>query len=386
MGLVPFSQLTRTLRLPLQQRFGQVLRRSRVRVRAGADHGADGFVRQRREDARRPEEILGPRVRERRVRILRLPVLGLEVGRLDAAERRDLGVRHLDPRPDVEAKRQHRDERRPRLPEELVAGAACSAPAACRCRASSRSRAGDGGRSSGCRRRTSVSRRVDAARIVVVEPRAEGEQTAQLAPVLVRKDVVRIVRAACRSSGTVRPACRRAPCWRGRGSCRPRSCAARSSRSSTSRVCPSAAGRACRSPCAPSPMTSASRADRREVVLGDVVAEGVEELRRDDLGAARHLRVRRRIELDEVDLPGLVANRESRGDAFASCRETIVHVPAGPCPVSGPFTSWSTVHRRASEPVGEPARVGHLVDRVDVDRARSSFLSPAPRNEFSAKS
>ena len=45
----------------------------------------------------------------------------------------------------------------------------------------------------------------------------------------------------------------------------------------------------------------------------------------------------------------------------------IVHVPdAGPVPVSGPLTRSATGSIAAADPIGEPARVRHLADRVDV--------------------
>ena len=54
----------------------------------------------------------------------------------------------------------------------------------------------------------------------------------------------------------------------------------------------------------------------------------------------------------------------------ASFGDTTVHLPgAGPLPVSGPRESSSSVEGLRQDAVGEPARIRHLVNRVDVARA-----------------
>ncbi len=102
-------------------------------------------------------------------------------------------VGHLDPRADVEAEREHRDERRPRFPEELVAGARALRlrRAAAERRSEVEQVMADDRAAAGADERVEA---VDAARVVVVQPGAEDEQPAQLAAMLVREDVVRVVR------------------------------------------------------------------------------------------------------------------------------------------------------------------------------------------------
>ena len=145
--------------------------------------------------------------------------------------------------------------------------------------------------------------RVDAARVVVVEPRREHAQAAQLAAVLVRVDVVRIVGPrAVVAERPDRPA-GAAPCSRSRGTCR-RRCGRAASSSAIDVVLGERAllARRCRGSSPGSPITSLSRRSIGEVVLGHVVAERVEEL------GGRPSRRRSpspgfdwRIELDEPD-------------------------------------------------------------------------------------
>ena len=131
---------------------------------------------------------------------------------------------------------------------------------------------------------------------------AEDAQPAQLAAVLVREDVVRIVRPRAVVAERPDRLARERLARQRRGRCR-RRCARRASSIASTSRCPSGAARPSSSSTS-RPLADHERlaAERREVVLRNVVAEGMEELRRDDLGAAGHLRVRRRIELDEVDL------------------------------------------------------------------------------------
>ena len=160
-------------------------------VRRAADL-EDRLVGKRHHAAGAPEQILGPRVVERRVGVLRLPALGPEEVGLEAPDGRQVGIVHLQPRPHVEAERDHRDERRPRLPDVLVAGARAL-----------------GARAAAAQRRAEVDQvvaqdlaaadvlqevaRVDGAAVVVVQPGAEHAHRAQLAAMFVRMDVVGIV-------------------------------------------------------------------------------------------------------------------------------------------------------------------------------------------------
>ena len=157
-------------------------------------HRGHRFVGEGRDDAGRPEAILGPRIAECRVRVVGLPVLRPVVGRLEAPDRRNIRIRHLEPGPHVEPERQHRDQRRPRLPHELVAGAAALRPdaAAAERRAEIEQVVAD---DLPVARGDDAVERVRAADLVVIQPGGEDRQAAQLAAVFVRDDVVGIVGA-----------------------------------------------------------------------------------------------------------------------------------------------------------------------------------------------
>ena len=82
-GFVPFSHALSTLFLRARMvsvrysvAFGSVNLR-------GVDNRPNRLVRQRGDDARRPEPILGTSILERGIRVLGLPALRLELGRLD---------------------------------------------------------------------------------------------------------------------------------------------------------------------------------------------------------------------------------------------------------------------------------------------------------------
>ena len=134
--------------------------------------------------------------------------------------------------------------------------------------------------------------------------------------------------------------------------------------------------------------SSGSGPHRGEVVLRHVVAEGMEELRRDDLGAARHLGMAGGIELDEVDLagasrivkPGVIPSVLPADDVHVARRR-----PARRC--RAPWHA-SAVDGRSRGPT-------RLVNQLEsgtssmvltFSGAVSASVSPAPRNEFSMKS
>ena len=213
--------------------------------------------------------------------------------------------------------------------------------------------------------------------------RRRPSSPAQLAPVLVRIDVIGVIRPRAVVAEMAERACPRAPCWRSLGTLPSAWRAALLSSASRSR------GFITRRPSLSSQRRALAdderlAADRGEVVLGHVVAERVEELRGDDLGAARHLRVRRRIELDEVKLPGAVAHGEAWRDPFHLSRDDRP-CPDGPALVSGPLTSRSTVH--ASRPMRFVNQLESGTSSIVFTlTARLSVWSPASKNEFSRKS
>ena len=222
--------------------------------------------------------------------------------------------------------------------------------------------------------------RVRAPHLVVIQPGGEDRQAAQLAAVFVRDDVVGIVGA--RAVITERPERPAGDVAAGEHAVAAVGlpCHARDNLDEVAkRQRPRPAifvlhGGVRRHP-------QVFQAEGGQVVLGDVVAEGVEELRGDQLGTARHLGEAFRVELDPVDLSGGVANGESWRDALALARD------------HGPRARRRAVRRvRALDerleikrpcaragPVGEPARIGHLVDRVDVAGADVGMLARAEK-------
>ena len=104
------------------------------------------------------------------------------------------------------------------------------------------------------------------------------------------------------------------------------------------------------------------------VDVDHVVAHRVIERGADDLGAARNLRIRRRVNLDLVDLPFGVSHAEARLHSGALPARDF---PAGHIDAFraiGPSSNRLGAHRIAADAIGKPARIGNFVDRVDVQR------------------
>jgi hypothetical protein len=112
-----------------------------------------------------------------------------------------------------------------------------------------------------------------------------------------------------------------------------------------------------------------------EVDIDDVVPERVIQGRADDLGAAGHLRVRRRIELD---LPGMAVrggDTIARLNAFALAGRDRPVLNVDAVDAVGAANDLRHAHRLPTDAVDEPARIGHLVDGVDVHRRRVAPLA-----------
>ena len=111
--------------------------------------------------------------------------------------------------------------------------------------------------------------------------------------------------------------------------------------------------------------------------LRHVVAEGVEEPRADHLGAGRKAEVLPRVRLDEVGVAARVLDREARRDAArlaADDRPGAGRV--GAVVAIGPAPDLRDRHRAHADAVLEPGRVRHLAERVDALRGRDH---PLPR-------
>jgi hypothetical protein len=106
--------------------------------------------------------------------------------------------------------------------------------------------------------------------------------------------------------------------------------------------------------------------ERDDVVLGYVVAERVKDFGRDDFGAGPELGIFGLVHLDEVQLACRVSDSESGSRSGGVTNE---EAPASRCRtirLIRPTTQLVEGQRLGPDPVGEPARVGDLVDRVDV--------------------
>ncbi len=110
-------------------------------------------------------------------------------------------------------------------------------------------------------------------------------------------------------------------------------------------------------------------------ILRNVIAERLKDSRRDDFGARRHLRVRRRVEFQKESLSGSIGDDEPRLHAF------VLSLHDRPCSGrrSADTTEIAGESRRRcaglAQPVGEPARRRHLVRRVHVQGA---YVTPLP--------
>ena len=111
------------------------------------------------------------------------------------------------------------------------------------------------------------------------------------------------------------------------------------------------------------------RIDPGDVVLGRLVAERIEQLRADDLGRAAELGNPHRIELDDVSVATAVDDLEPGGhapDLAAEDAPRRAHV--GAVPGVRPAPERGDRQALGAVPVREPRAVGHLVQRVDVQR------------------
>ena len=106
-----------------------------------------------------------------------------------------------------------------------------------------------------------------------------------------------------------------------------------------------------------------------EMILGDVPAERVEDPRRDDLGRGGEVGIAAWIEFDEIVRAGRIPHPEARLRAELFAREHDER-SVGSRRRAEIRTALERLRgeRLARMSVGEPRRVGNLVERVDVDR------------------
>ena len=147
--------------------------------------------------------------------------------------------------------------------------------------------------------------RIDGARVIVIEPGRENAEATQFPAILVGKDIVWIIRARAEvlegPDGTTGEKL-------ARNSAVCSVCAARYPRQQSVEVAFTQAGLRID----PKLFTT----EKCDVVFWHVVAERVEELRRDDLCSRSHLRVFQRIELHDIHVATGVANAEAGSHTF----------------------------------------------------------------------
>ena len=102
-----------------------------------------------------------------------------------------------------------------------------------------------------------------------------------------------------------------------------------------------------------------------DVVLGHVVAERVEELRRDHVGRARQLRIGERVELQQILPAGGVANAEAGSDAFVLRRDHRPLAGGRRMRIARAGLQFRQAHVARRVTVRVPGAVGHLVNRID---------------------
>ena len=95
-----------------------------------------------------------------------------------------------------------------------------------------------------------------------------------------------------------------------------------------------------------------------DIVLRYVVAKRVEKLRPDHVRSRRHLRVRQRIEFQQVQLPGRVPNAKSRRDAAGLGADDLPCSFHGRGPIgAGAPDQLFNAQGPGPDPVREPSRV-----------------------------
>ena len=213
--------------------------------------------------------------------------------------------------------------------------------------------------------------RVRRLQVGEIGPGAEDAQRAQLAPMLVRHEIVRIVRACAGVQVAAENLARdQAP----RNDAVGAVLVARHSLEYDVEIVLDE-----RRPLAVRAPNRGLRIDRRllRIVRGEVRLHLVVAQRPEDLGGDRHggggaFRERRRIELEEPGLALPIHSREARvraGGLFPDNDPLRRVRRRADVRAAGDLLGRD---RRGADAVGEPARVGHLVDRVDVLRSQAA--------------
>ncbi len=340
--------------------------RGDIGVRAGAHRRANQIVGERHHPPRRPKRIVGAQLDVGGDRRLRFPRRRIELIAFERADGRIVDVLHRLPRAQREPVGQEAALRR----RPIVVVLPAHIPLVRVVRHAE-------GRADVLQvvlhERTAVLldervERVAGLPVHEVRPRAEHAQRAQLAAVLVRHEIVRIVGPCARVAERPENLPRQQPSGR---------CAIGAVRVArgTLEHAGDVVARERRSRAGRPPHRGlridldARKIESRDEGLDLVVAERPEQLGRDFDGAGARLGELGRVELQEPRLAVRIARGEAGigpGRLFAQQHPSLrrrrgVRVDAA-------RDLWRC-HRRGADAIGEPARVRHVVDRVHVARA-----------------
>jgi len=352
---------------PRKQHAGQLVDDPRVGVLPLRHDGADAHVVEGGDNSRSPERIIGPHVLVRDFRVLGHPSFRIESVGGKASDGRQVRHRRLvEPRTDVESKRQEGQQRR--APRQRVFPSGLRGVGETRGTAQQRSEVDDVVlEEAAATLAMPQHQRIECTRIIVIEPRGEHATAAQFAPVFVQVDVVRIIGTGAVVLEASHVILIRKPLGRHTDA------AIGPPGRVLHNVIQIASGKGPPAIGVPDGRLRINLKPRRidlgQVDVHRVVAKCVVKGRADHLGTAGHLGMRRRIHLQ------------------------LVHRARGVGPVNGPKARMKAAvlaaHDRppgakrhwairacdqglqwqvpSADAIGEPTRVGHLVERVDVD-------------------
>jgi hypothetical protein len=343
---------------------------ARIGELGGGHGGADGLVTEGHHPSRRPERIVVAHLEIGPHRRPRLPGAGIERVAFESADRRMFLHRHQLPAAEREPEGEQAPQRRPGLHDVLPT----LAPLV-------RTVGAD------AERRTDVLQVVPDPALAVlghdgvegiaglhvgeVHPRTEDAQRPELAPVLMLDDVVGIVGPRALVAEAAEDPSGQAAA--GRDAVDTLGCHRRARQYLVQVVGlhrRATAGRPSHRRLRVDDDVVAAQAG--EVIFDLVVAERPEQLGRDHQRPGRAFGVRRGVEGHEPGGAGGVAGGESGGEATGLLAYHGQRTDRGRRQPIGADRDLGRRHRAVADAVGEPARVGHFVEGVDVAGATAS--------------
>ena len=209
----------------------------------------------------------------------------------------------------------------------------------------------------------------------MIQPGSENPRPAQLAPVLVQHEIVRIVR----TSAVITEVAKRLS-WRESADEHPVA-AVLEARGAVEDIVEIVLLQP--APTAVERIANRGRVrdhERLAIELGKidvdhVVADRMVKGGADHLDTACQLRIRRRVDFNLIHLTLWVSHAEARLNAAALAPGDLPAVDGHPLGAIGAPRDFWNAQWLAADPIGKPARVRDFVDRVDVERANIPSLS-----------